>query len=72
MGEAVRNGSGFFHYEYINPKNNNILESKMGYGEKVADDWWLGSGVYTGPVNVAGNSRAGTPGPGGITARKTA
>lgn len=50
MGSAVRNGSGFYRFTYINPLHNNTLESKMGYGVKVDDDWWLGSGVYTGPV----------------------
>ncbi|HEX3000845.1 MAG TPA: cache domain-containing protein [Methanoregula sp.] len=65
MAEAVRNGSGFYRYVYINPRYNNILESKLGYGRQVADDWWLGSGVYTGPVNATGTlpvpSSAGTP-----------
>jgi hypothetical protein len=50
MGAAVRNGSGFYRFTYINPTHNNTLESKLGYGVKVDDDWWLGSGVYTGPV----------------------
>lgn len=52
MAETVRNGSGFYRYVYINPRDTNILESKLGYGRQVSDDWWLGSGVYTGPVNV--------------------
>ena len=51
MAEVVRNGSGFYRFTYINPLHNNTLESKMGYGEQAEDDWWLGSGVYTGPVN---------------------
>lgn len=51
MGESVRNGSGFYRFVYINPLHNNTLESKMGYGVEAGDDWWLGSGVYTGPVN---------------------
>jgi len=50
MGAAIRNGSGFYRFVYINPLHNNTLESKMGYGAKIDDDWWLGSGVYTGPV----------------------
>ncbi|PKG32600.1 cache domain-containing protein [Methanoregula sp.] len=56
MAETVRNGSGFYRYVYINPRDNNILESKLGYGRQVADDWWLGSGVYTGPVNGTGTA----------------
>jgi len=51
MGAAVRNGSGYYRFTYINPLHNNTLEAKMGYGVQVAEDWWLGSGVYTGPVN---------------------
>jgi len=51
MGAAVKNGSGFYRFTYINPLHNNTLESKLGYGAQVDDDWWLGSGVYKGPVN---------------------
>jgi len=51
MGDVVRNGSGFYRFTYINPLHNNTLESKLGYGAQVEDDWWLGSGVYKGPVN---------------------
>jgi cytochrome c len=50
MGAAVRNGSNYYRFTYINPQHNNTLESKLGYGVQVADDWWLGSGIYTGPV----------------------
>jgi len=52
MGDVVRNGSGYYRFTYINPLHNNTLESKLGYGVKVDDDWWLGSGVYTGPVTT--------------------
>jgi hypothetical protein len=51
MGSVVRNGSGFYRFTYINPAHNRTLESKLGYGVKIADDWWLGSGVYNGPLN---------------------
>lgn len=50
MGDIVRNGSGFYRFYYINPLHNRTLESKLGYGVKIDDEWWLGSGVYTGPV----------------------
>ena len=50
MGAGVRNGSGFYRFTYINPLHNGTLESKLGYGAQVDEDWWLGSGVYTGPV----------------------
>jgi signal transduction histidine kinase len=51
MGHVVRNGSGYYRFTYINPQHNGTLESKLGYGVQVSDDWWLGSGVYNGPVN---------------------
>jgi hypothetical protein len=51
MGGVVRNGSGFYRFTYINPQHNRALESKLGYGIKIDDTWWLGSGVYNGPLN---------------------
>jgi hypothetical protein len=60
MGDGVRNGCGFYRFTYINPLHNNTLESKLGYGVKVDEDWWLGSGVYNGPVNP---TASGTTGP---------
>jgi cytochrome c len=51
MGAVVRNGSGFYRFTYINPAHNRTLESKLGYGVKIDEDWWLGSGVYNGPLN---------------------
>ena len=51
MGAAVRNGSGFYRFTYINPLHNNTLESKLGYGAQVDENWWLGSGAYKGPVD---------------------
>jgi len=53
MGAVVRNGSGFYRFTYINPKHNRTLESKLGYGVQVDEDWWLGSGIYLGPANAA-------------------
>lgn len=50
MGGVVRNGSHYYRFTYINPAHNNTLESKLGYGVRINDEWWLGSGVYTGPV----------------------
>ncbi|MDD1690712.1 MAG: cache domain-containing protein [Methanoregula sp.] len=52
MGAVVRNGSGYYRFVYINPLHNNTLESKLGYGVQVDDDWWLGSGAYEGPLDV--------------------
>ncbi len=45
------NGSGFYRFSYINPVRNRTMESKLGYGVKVDDTWWLGSGVYAGPAD---------------------
>lgn len=58
MGNVVRNGDGFYRFTYINPLHNNTLESKLGYGVKVDDDWWLGSVYITGRYTRAriGNS----------------
>lgn len=53
MSDVVRNGSGFYRFYYINPLHNRTLESKLGYGVKADEDWWLGSGVYTGPAEPA-------------------
>ena len=50
---AQQNGNGFVRFSYINPAHNRTVEAKLGYVEKVDDDWWLGSGIYTGPVNNA-------------------
>jgi signal transduction histidine kinase len=58
MAEVVRNGDGFYRFVYINPLHNNTLESKMGYGVQAGDDWWLGSGVYTGPADQISAARS--------------
>ena len=50
LRDTARNGSGFVEFAYINPANNYAVEKKLGYVEKVNDDWWLGSGIYFGPV----------------------
>ena len=61
MGAVIKNGSGYYRFVYINPLHNNTVESKLGYGAPIDGDWWLGSGVYEGPMNpatpVAGTTR---------------
>ncbi len=52
LREAAYNGTGFTTYTYINPVHNNTIEKKLGYGMKVDENWWLGSGIYLGPANV--------------------
>lgn len=51
MNEAIRSGENFHRIEYINPPHNRTLESKLTYAVQVDDDWWLGSGIYTGPAS---------------------
>jgi hypothetical protein len=29
-----------------------VLESKLAYGVQIDETWWLGSGVYTGSVDL--------------------
>ncbi|WP_330217450.1 cache domain-containing protein [Methanosphaerula palustris] len=50
MSDAARNGSGYSWYYYANSAQNNTVEAKLGYVEKVDDDWFLGSCVYSGPA----------------------
>ncbi|ACL16769.1 putative cache sensor protein [Methanosphaerula palustris E1-9c] len=57
MSALARNGSFYYPLTYINPAHNRTLESKLAYGEKVDDTWWLGSGIYTGPVDQASGNR---------------
>lgn len=49
--DAARNGSGFVRFYYSNPAHNQTIESKLGYVQRVDEDWWLGSGIYTGPAD---------------------
>ena len=50
--DASTDGTGFVEYTYINPTNDRRVEKKLGYVMKVDDDWWLGSGIYYGPVET--------------------
>ncbi|MFA6362794.1 cache domain-containing protein [Methanoregula sp.] len=52
LRNMARNGSGFVRFYYINPVHNRTVEAKLGYVEKIDDDWWLGSGIYTGPADT--------------------
>ena len=58
--DAAKNGSGFVRFYYINPAHNRTVESKLGYVMKVDEDWWLGSGVYTGPAPTPVQTDAAT------------
>lgn len=46
LRDAARNGTGFVRFWYVNPAHGNATEPKLGYVERVGEDWWLGSGVY--------------------------
>ena len=46
LRDVARNGTGFVRFWYVNPAHENATEAKLGYVERVDDDWWLGSGVY--------------------------
>ncbi|MDD4126443.1 MAG: cache domain-containing protein [Methanomicrobium sp.] len=52
LRDMALNGSGFVSFYYINPAHNRTVESKLGYVEKVDDEWWLGSGIYAGPADI--------------------
>lgn len=58
---AAYNGTGFSEYYYINPLHNNAVEKKLGYVEKIDDQWWLGSGIYEAQVNPVLPIDNGTP-----------
>ncbi|ACL16011.1 hypothetical protein [Methanosphaerula palustris] len=47
---AARNGTDFVQFLYINPAHNIAAELELGSVEKVDDTWFLGSGIYYGPV----------------------
>jgi len=38
-------GKGWLYYYWFHPENNKIAR-KLGYFEKVDNNWWLGSGKY--------------------------
>jgi polar amino acid transport system substrate-binding protein len=61
FADVVKNGSGYYPLVYANPAHNQTLETKLCYGEKIDDTWWLGSGVYTGPVEPAVAASADEP-----------
>ncbi|MFA5331050.1 MAG: cache domain-containing protein [Methanoregula sp.] len=48
--DAAENGSGFVEFYYINPVHNRTVEKKLGYVERVDNDWFIGSGIYEGPA----------------------
>lgn len=52
MNAAIRKGENFHRIAYINPAHNGTLESKLAYAVQVDENWWLGSGIYTGPFDL--------------------
>ena len=61
LRDAAFTGSGFVEYYYINPVANNTVGKKLGYVEKAGDDWWLGSGIYSGTPETAATSEGAGP-----------
>ncbi|MBN2734252.1 MAG: cache domain-containing protein [Methanomicrobiaceae archaeon] len=59
LRDAALKGSGFVDFYYINPAHDRIVEKKLGYVEKVDDDWWLGSGIYKGPLEESAENISG-------------
>jgi polar amino acid transport system substrate-binding protein len=48
----AESGSGWLVYQWPNPQDEDVIESKVGYVMKVDDEWFLGSGTYA-PLTVA-------------------
>lgn len=42
----AESGSGWLVYQWPNPQDENVIESKVGYVAKVDDGWFVGSGTY--------------------------
>jgi len=59
--DAVQDGRGYLWFYYKNPVHNNAIEKKLGYVAKVDDGWWLGSGVYYGPIEPSRVTSSGAP-----------
>jgi cytochrome c len=43
--ETAKKGSGWYYYKWSNPLTKKI-DDKMAYVQKLADDLWIGCGVY--------------------------
>ncbi|WP_292520237.1 cache domain-containing protein [Methanoculleus sp.] len=52
MNDAIRSGESFHRIAYINPAHNGAVESKLTYAVQMDENWWLGSGIYTGPADL--------------------
>jgi signal transduction histidine kinase len=50
---VARAGNGFTYFIFPNPAHDNKDEFKVGHAMKVADDWWLGSGLYLSSVSAS-------------------
>jgi signal transduction histidine kinase len=61
MSNLLKNGSVYYPLVYANPAHNQSLETKLCYAVKIDDTWWLGSGVYSGPVEPAVAAAADEP-----------
>lgn len=43
--KGVKSGKGFTKYYWEHPIDKKV-KRKLGYGQKVNDKWWIGSGIY--------------------------
>jgi signal transduction histidine kinase len=50
---VAKKGNGFTYFIFPNPAHNNSNELKIGYAMKVADSWWLGSGLYLSNISAS-------------------
>jgi cytochrome c len=46
VNKIIKDGKGWLRFYWFHPKTK-MITPKLGYFEKVENDWWLGSGIYT-------------------------
>jgi hypothetical protein len=61
VNDEIRNGESFHRIAYVNPARNRTVESKLAYTVQMDENWWLGSGIYTGPLDLPAAALAGYP-----------
>ncbi|MGH1485569.1 MAG: cache domain-containing protein [Cellvibrionaceae bacterium] len=45
MGVVSEKGSGIYEYYWKSPTKKELVQ-KLGYGSKIDDQYWIGSGIY--------------------------
>ena len=46
VDKVKKDGKGWLKYYWFHPVTK-MITPKLGYFEKIDNDWWLGSGIYT-------------------------